>query len=258
MAGYPKHAGSLDPRWEIVDYRDSRNRTCYARRPVAGSRFGSLIVLEPENANDGKSLCRCDCGDEYRVENRCLYRGASSGCRKCGHDKQGVTNTAKRGYAAIIPDKTTRLMWLHRYTGIISRCYDPNHKAYPNYGGRGIGICDEWRNDRKAFLRYAVTLPGWSDPALELDRIDNEGGYEPGNVRIVPRTINARNRRTNSFIEYNGERMPISEFFERFTPLWAGPSTLFWHLSQGKPPEWIVDYYRKTRGRLRSAELRAS
>lgn len=258
MAGYPKHAGALDPRWEIVGSRDGRNRPCFARSPLVGARFGNLVIQVPARGNDAKSLCRCDCGQENFVENRSLYRGRSTACRKCGFEAGSKKRSAGRGYADIIPDKDTRLMWLHRYTGIISRCYDQNHRAYPNYGGRGIGICDEWRNDRKSFLRYAVTLPGWDDPGLDLDRVDNGGGYRPGNLRLVPRKINSRNKRNNVLVEYAGEKLSIAEFYERFTPLWAGYTTVIWHLDNGRSPGWIVDYYGKTRGRVRSAELRAS
>ena len=67
---------------------------------------------------------------------------------------------------------------------------------YQNYGGRGITVFEEWRKNKRAFLEYVVTLEGWDNPSLELDRIDVDKGYEPGNIRFVTRSQNAANKRS--------------------------------------------------------------
>lgn len=68
---------------------------------------------------------------------------------------------------------------------IISRCYDKNNKSYKNYGARGITVCKEWRDDFMAFHDYIIVLPGYGEAGLTLDRRNNDGNYEPGNLRFV-------------------------------------------------------------------------
>ncbi len=92
------------------------------------------------------------------------------------------------------------------------RCLNPKNAAFKNYGGRGIMVCDIWQNDVLAFLRDMGPKP---TPKHELDRIENDGHYEPTNCRWVTRTQNDRNRRTNVFLTYQGERLTIAEWCER-------------------------------------------
>lgn len=88
-----------------------------------------------------------------------------------------------------------------RIKGSIQRCHDPKDKSYPNYGGRGIYVHPPWRKDKAAYLEYLLTLPNWDDPRRDLDRIDNNRGYEPGNLRFATKTQNANNRRTVAELE---------------------------------------------------------
>jgi hypothetical protein len=82
------------------------------------------------------------------------------------------------------------------YRGMKQRCYYPKHKWYKNYGGRGITICDEWKNSSKAFFEWAVAN-GYKDN-LTLDRINNDGNYEPSNCRWISCRDQAANRRSKS------------------------------------------------------------
>lgn len=88
------------------------------------------------------------------------------------------------------------------WNDIKQRCYNINNHQYKNYGGRGIKMCDEWRTDFKLFHDWAITH-GYTE-GLQIDRIDNDGNYEPNNCRWVDRFVNNNNRRNNILYTYNG------------------------------------------------------
>ena len=90
-----------------------------------------------------------------------------------------------------------------------SRCNNPNNRNYPDYGGRGIFICDEW-NDFVPF--YEWSQENGYEEGLTIDRIDNDGGYSPDNCRWVTQTENANNKRSNKWIEWNGETKTIAQW----------------------------------------------
>ncbi len=97
------------------------------------------------------------------------------------------------------------------YSKMISRCENKRHPAYARYGGRGITVCARWRADFRHFLADMGERP----PGCELDRIDNDRGYEPGNCRWVSRSVNARNRGDVVRITANGETLTAYEWAER-------------------------------------------
>jgi hypothetical protein len=92
------------------------------------------------------------------------------------------------------------------------RCYNEKTKAYKDYGGRGITVCDEWRNDFEAFLKWALDN-GYRDD-LTIDRIDVNGNYEPSNCRLVTMKEQANNRRSNNKILYDGKLFTLAEWSE--------------------------------------------
>lgn len=91
------------------------------------------------------------------------------------------------------------------------RCKNPKCPSYRNYGGRGIKICDEWENDFLAFYKYVSALPHYGEDGYSLDRINNDGNYEPNNLRWATKTEQSRNRRTCVFYEINGNRIHMKE-----------------------------------------------
>jgi len=92
------------------------------------------------------------------------------------------------------------------------RCTNPANKAYPRYGGRGIKVYDRWLKSVENFVADMGLKPS---PAHEIDRIDNNGNYEPGNCRWVTREENCRNRRSNRFVEHAGNRLTLAEWSQR-------------------------------------------
>lgn len=99
------------------------------------------------------------------------------------------------------------------WINIRQRCNNPNHKRYNRYGGRGIKVCDEW-NDFKCFYDWAI-LNQWCK-GLQIDRINNDLGYNPSNCRIVTPKINSNNRRDTVYVTIHGERIPLSIACDRF------------------------------------------
>lgn len=102
-----------------------------------------------------------------------------------------------------------KLYWV--WADMLSRCRNPNHRAFMNYGGRGIAVCKDWQEDFAAF----VTDMGARPPGGMLDRIDNDGNYEPGNCRWATRQEQNSNRRSCIYVEVDGERVTLREACRR-------------------------------------------
>jgi hypothetical protein len=94
---------------------------------------------------------------------------------------------------------------------MIARCEHKNNRGYEGYGGRGIKVCDEW-HDVNVFYKWALSN-GYADN-LTIDRINNDGNYEPSNCRWVTRKEQANNRRTNVYVEYRGKKYTVDELAE--------------------------------------------
>jgi len=92
------------------------------------------------------------------------------------------------------------------------RCTVPTNRAYANYGGRGITVCERWLDSPENFIADMGPKPS---PAHELDREDNDKGYSPENCRWVTRTVNDRNRRSNRMLTHAGETLSLAEWAER-------------------------------------------
>jgi hypothetical protein len=117
----------------------------------------------------------------------------------------GNQNALKHGHAPKLRNKSgTYNAWID----MRRRCNNPGHPAYSWYGARGIKVCYEWDKDFTAFVRDMGEKPY----GCSLDRINNEGHYEPGNCRWATRIQQATNRRSSRFLDFNGERKTISQW----------------------------------------------
>ena len=101
-----------------------------------------------------------------------------------------------------------------RWLKIKDRCLKPNNPSYPHYGGRGITMCDEWKNDFKAFYDWCMAN-GYA-PNLTIDRIDNNGNYEPSNCRFVDMYVQANNKTNNHLIEINGVTKTLAQWCREY------------------------------------------
>ena len=100
----------------------------------------------------------------------------------------------------------------HIREGMLSRCNNPNSPSYKHYGGRGIKVCDDWHNPVK-FIDWAIAN-GYKE-GLKIDRIDNNGNYEPNNCRWTTMKVNANNMRSNRRLTLNGKTRTVSEWSDK-------------------------------------------
>lgn len=168
---------------------------------LEGQKFGRLTVLSfvGTNGRDRKYLCRCECGSETITSTACLRSGTTRSCG-CLIRISAVARCTTHGASR------TRLYWL--WADMIARCTKENHHAWENYGGRGIHVCAAWRHD---FAQFASDM-GSRPPGAQLDRIDNDKGYEPSNCRWSSRTEQANNKRNNRLITHDGRTMTLAQW----------------------------------------------
>ena len=163
---------------------------------ITGQKFGRLTAIEKTNKKNSKGYlwyCKCDCGNICYTNS---YRLRSGHTKSCG------CITKKHGFFG------TRIYKI--WDSMKQRCYNPKCDAYMNYGGRGITICDEWKNDFMSFCNWSMNN-GYSDN-LTIDRIDVNGNYEPSNCRWADDIIQHNNTRKNPHFEYKGEIHTIPEW----------------------------------------------
>ena len=171
-------------------------------KDLTGLRFGKLVALYPTGeTRRGFKIwrCKCDCGNLTDVSVGNFFHTKSCGCLigNSGHAVPIYKNKSERRLCYIL-------------NGMRQRCHNPNCKDYPRYGGRGIYVCDEWLNNKRSFIDWALTH-GYNDD-LSIDRIDNDGPYHPSNCRWVSIVRQNRNRRDNVQLNVDGSSHVLSEW----------------------------------------------
>jgi hypothetical protein len=171
---------------------------------TVGERFGKLTALEPCRTSNLKCKCQCDCGTTKDVKGFSLRAGTSQscGCLKLDIFRAFAT---KHGYGGKHKSGT-----YSSWANMITRCTYEKHGSYPNYGGRGIKVCERWLKFEN-FLKDMGPRP----PGHSIDRIDSNSGYEPVNCRWATTKEQARNVRTNKLLTFNAETLCLAEWAEK-------------------------------------------
>jgi hypothetical protein len=196
---------------------------------VPGAVFGRWTVSrEVARGSHGRRRheCHCSCGRVAVVSQDNLVSGVST---SCGCRRVEVTRARQTKHGESHRTAEHRI-----WKGLVRRCTKSSDHAFRHYGGRGITVCERWRSDYRAFLADVGRRPA---ETAELDRIDNDRGYEPGNVRWTDRRTQTRNTRANRRLTIDGITLCVSEWAERSG---VSASAIFWRLDAGWSAERAV------------------
>jgi hypothetical protein len=177
------------------------------RVDLRGQRFGRLLVQGYLPLVRKNWHCLCDCGKEIDIETNSLTSGNTKSCGCLNLDptikpsfKHGLYKTAE--YAA--------------FAAMKERCTSPSCASYEDYGGRGIKVCEEWLGEG-GFQKFIAHIGMKPSPELSLDRINNDGNYEPGNVRWATHQQQVLNRRKDEG-KPERSRQSTLNYWSRLTP----------------------------------------
>jgi hypothetical protein len=194
-------------------------------KDLTGQTFHRLTVIGRQGL-DGNRVAtwqvRCVCGSERVVRTSALTRGTTKSCG-CLRLEAALRQNSKHGLAKSREYK----IW----TSMKQRCFTPTCHAYADYGGRGIVVCEEWAASFEKFISDMGPRP---DGSFSIERLNNEGHYEPGNCAWVRKVDQQNNTRRNVKLTFEGKTFSVSQW-ERL--LGFGRGTLKWRLARG----WSVD-----------------
>lgn len=202
------------------------------RENLIGMKFGRLTVIDYAADHIQKSgkhrtqwLCRCECGNTVIAQSFNLKSGNTKSCG-CYANEVRVQGNIIHG------DRHTRLYTI--WSAIKNRCYNRQAPTYYRWGGRGIKMCDEWRDSYLRFKTWALNN-GYSED-LSIDRIDNNLGYNPDNCRWATAKIQANNRSNSKLFCYSGNMYTISELSDMsgisYHTLFARINKLHWSVEK--------------------------
>lgn len=171
-----------------------------------GNKYGRLLVIERDLSKDHHDafwICKCDCGNISSVNGTMLRRGTS---KSCGCLQRELLSKRQKTHG----ETNTRIHNI--WSKIKFRCFNNKSKDYSKYGGRGITMCEEWSKSYETFRDWSYAN-GYKEN-LTIDRIDNDGNYEPNNCRWATIKEQSRNTRYNRKYEYQGEMRCVVELAE--------------------------------------------
>lgn len=203
-----------------------------------GLRSGRLVVIDEKQAPKGSSsyhkmaVCKCDCGNIIEVRGTRIANKTIQSCGCIAIEKHTKRLTKHKMYG-------TRIYRI--WSGMKARCFRKALPEYSRYGGRGITVCKEWKNDFETFHQWAMANGYRED--LTIDRINNNGNYEPTNCRWVTSKEQSRNTSKNKLLKYKGETHCASYWAEK---IGLNYRTLLTRLRKGMSVENALEYQRRS------------
>lgn len=185
------------------------------RLQLSGKVFGRLtVVKEGHSTSVGTSwLCLCFCGKEHTVRGANLISGSVTSCG-C-YAKEALARGREKALKTVITHGAfingANPASYSSWHAMMHRCYDPKNYKFHNHGGRGITVCERWKD----YLNFKEDM-GEPTEGLSLERIDNDGNYEPSNCKWATRKEQGRNKRNNRLLTYKGETKCMAEWCEIF------------------------------------------
>lgn len=220
----PHHDPAVGGRTAMADQQSTT-------RDLSGRRFYWVTIIGRAQRRSKKAaywICRCDCGKTFEASTTNLTHGRQKSCG-CYRAFSMSLRQKVHGHAATTGRGQTPEY--DAWSAMVRRCYDPKTTQFPNYGGRGIRVCDEWRHDFSAFLAYLGPRPS---PRHSLDRINNDGYYEPGNVRWATLKEQGNNTRRNRLVAFQGREQSVTQWAEEYG---RSPQLVFNRLALG----WSIE-----------------
>ena len=196
--------------------------------------YGRLTILE-ESERSGyqrKVLVRCSCeaATEKAVRLSSLRNGQTT---SCGCLQKAATRAANTSHG--LRQHSTYRAW----RAMLTRCTNPNHESYLNYGGRGITVCDRW----KKFENFYADMQPTYEEGLTLDRKDSSQGYNPENCKWATWTEQARNRRSNINVTFSGKTQCLADWCKELN---LNYKTIQTRISRGKTPEQALQFQKNS------------
>ena len=203
------------------------------RDDLTGRRFGRLTVSGVAGRSDGILwACECECGGKHQAKTGHLKAGAVQSCGCL------VVDVAKENVKAANKKNTTHGMSHSRldeiFKNMLARCYKPQNKRWDRYGGRGIKVCDQWRENRSAFFCWA--LANGYEASRSIDRIDVNGDYTPKNCRWATTRQQANNTSRSVHLTWHNETATVTEWAAK---LGVRASALQHRVDRGWPEDRI-------------------
>ena len=216
-----------------------------ALKDITGQRFGRLVVLSRQGSDKHKKalwLCQCDCGNTTVAGGSSMLCGNTSSCG-CIHKEQLIERNSSHGLC-----KTSEY---YSWANMVDRCTNKNNDSFEYYGGRGITVTDKW----KSFENFYSDMGQKPSELYTLERIDNNGNYEPGNCRWATRKEQANNKRNNRRETHNGKTQTLAQWAAE---VGISRSLLFHRLKNGMSMEEALTTAVKKRSDTLSVVLPTS